>query len=503
MIAPERRPEFKVFFVDSDYSAGETHASSLRALGYDTSVFPTSDSALMAAKNAPPHAVVFNYASLEVVADDFLSGLSEISAETLAILLCAPQQLQSAVQYVGRGLAYDHLEIPIRSALELAQTVDRACSALYLKFENEQLREGREAPDRPAGGPAFAAGAFAELNDFYRDLETGHDAESIVQKFLEAISRRFGGAPALYFKHLPQHLALAVTQSAGLPIEKVRGIGFDLKSLDGENLRNAFVDAQNLAPLKALLRQAFRLERYLAFAHAVENEVAGAFVVFAEPTAEPANEALIAMRLAFDSAYRRCRAVVERHLLDVYDGATGLLNRRSFSNEIEKEIVRARRISQPVSLLCVRLDGELDDRARADASIRVIAAILKKTARVNDFVGRTGPAELMLLLPHTDAMGAAVKGERARKAVETVKFAPLDESGPPTISVGVSEYPAISSDAESLVRTADEALDQVRRAGGNKVCLGSPPSGFSPDFAPGAGSGLTSSPGAKSEGAAP
>jgi hypothetical protein len=89
----------------------------------------------------------------------------------------------------------------------------------------------------------------------------------------------------------------------------------------------------------------------------------------------------------------------------------------------------------------------------------------------------------MFLLPHTDGMGAAIKGERARRAVESMRFPPFDRLGPVTVSVGVGEYPSTCGDADGLLKSADEALWQVRRAGGNKVCLGTPTEGHVPDFA--------------------
>jgi PleD family two-component response regulator len=70
--------------------------------------------------------------------------------------------------------------------------------------------------------------------------------------------------------------------------------------------------------------------------------------------------------------------------------------------------------------------------------------------------------------------------------VEATKFPVLEARGfgHLTVSCGVSEYPSFSSDGESLVRTADEALAQVREHGGNRVCLATAPEGFQIDFSP-------------------
>ena len=114
----------------------------------------------------------------------------------------------------------------------------------------------------------------------------------------------------------------------------------------------------------------------------------------------------------------------------------------------------------------------------------MIGMILKKTTRATDIIARTGPDEIMFILPHTDHLGAAVKAERIRRMIETTKFPVLEnqEMNHLSVSVGVSEYPSFCNDAESLLKSCDEALFQVKQAGGNRVCISTPPMGFQPDF---------------------
>ena len=109
----------------------------------------------------------------------------------------------------------------------------------------------------------------------------------------------------------------------------------------------------------------------------------------------------------------------------------------------------------------------------ADSLLKGVAAILKQTARLTDVVARTGTNEFSVLLPHTEQTGAAIKGERLRRMIEAAKFPLLaSQNDSFTVSIGISEYPNLSQDAESLVRTADQALAQVK-ASGNRVCLAS------------------------------
>jgi len=97
-------------------------------------------------------------------------------------------------------------------------------------------------------------------------------------------------------------------------------------------------------------------------------------------------------------------------------------------------------------------------------------------------VARIEASGFAILMPHTPHMGAAMKAERIRRMIVATRFPSLVEAGSITVSCGVSEYPSFTSDAESLLRSAREALDQVRDGG--RVCLATAPQGFQSDFIP-------------------
>jgi diguanylate cyclase (GGDEF)-like protein len=158
---------------------------------------------------------------------------------------------------------------------------------------------------------------------------------------------------------------------------------------------------------------------------------------------------------------------------------------------LDEEISRSRRISLPLSMITLDIDNfqELNNVVgfgNADSVLKVIGALLKKTVRANDILARIGADEIALLLPHTSHMGAAIKAERVRRILESTRFPSIEGKGPRkiSVSVGVSEYPSFCNDAEGLIKSADEALYQVKQAGGNRVCLATPPPGFTPDFVP-------------------
>jgi len=93
------------------------------------------------------------------------------------------------------------------------------------------------------------------------------------------------------------------------------------------------------------------------------------------------------------------------------------------------------------------------------------------SAREIDLAARWGGEEFCLILPGTDAVGAAKVAERIRTALAERTLAAPD--GTPfglTASFGVASHPPVGT-AEELVAAADAALYQAKRKGKNQVSV--------------------------------
>lgn len=152
--------------------------------------------------------------------------------------------------------------------------------------------------------------------------------------------------------------------------------------------------------------------------------------------------------------------------LAITDGLTGISNHRYFQERLALEVERSGRSGLPVSLLMIDADhfkryNDNCGHPAGDEVLRTLAQVLSEGRRRTDVVARYGGEEFALLLPDAGQEFAAKLAERLRLRVESCV--------PITVSIGLASYPADAGNAEALVRAADAALYQAKRAGRNRV----------------------------------
>ena len=171
----------------------------------------------------------------------------------------------------------------------------------------------------------------------------------------------------------------------------------------------------------------------------------------------------------------------QRHLeeelrqLSSMDHLTGLLNRRFFFNEMEKQIELAHRYHFMLSVCMLDLDRfkELNDRFGhqvGDEALALAAETIQKTVRKTDCVARYGGDELALLLVHTGERGAMALCQRVNKAVGEIVIQKVFPMG---VSIGVTCLTKQdSATGETMIGRADRALYQAKAEGRGGIVFG-------------------------------
>ncbi|MHB8136423.1 MAG: GGDEF domain-containing response regulator [Anaerolineaceae bacterium] len=164
--------------------------------------------------------------------------------------------------------------------------------------------------------------------------------------------------------------------------------------------------------------------------------------------------------------------------LATHDPLTGILNRRAILQSLSKELARIRREKQPnlKSMLCIGffdLDHfkQINDQHGHQSGDEVLIGLvncLKGELREYDVFGRMGGDEFLIIAPGVDSENHENLFKRIVLSIEKCKIQTETGILSLTVSMGVSiAKPDCNED--QLLHTADIAMYQAKREGGNRV----------------------------------
>ena len=160
------------------------------------------------------------------------------------------------------------------------------------------------------------------------------------------------------------------------------------------------------------------------------------------------------------SALENLRLATGTEKVSVTDGVTGVYNFRYLKAALRREIRRARRFGQELSIAKVGIDNLAAHQAelgelKSGLLLKEVAAMLAQQVRSFDVMARYGDEHFMLILPQTGRDGAAEVAERIRAAVEQHAFS---VAGGVTLSLGVASFPSDAGEVRDLEAAAERAL---------------------------------------------
>lgn len=166
------------------------------------------------------------------------------------------------------------------------------------------------------------------------------------------------------------------------------------------------------------------------------------------------------------------REAYDRARLDALrDGLTGLGNHRAFQEELDAQVATARDEESPLALLIIDVDDlkKLNDRkghAAGDDLLRTVAQVMRANLRRSDRAYRIGGDEFALLLPGCGPDDAGIIANHLLAATLSGHHGRI---GAFSVTIGISAYPAPSSDRQQLLHHADAAMYSGKRHGRTKV----------------------------------
>lgn len=152
-----------------------------------------------------------------------------------------------------------------------------------------------------------------------------------------------------------------------------------------------------------------------------------------------------------------------------HDTLTGLANAVRLRQDLDSALARADRDGGRVAVLYLDLDGfkQVNDTFGHDVGDAVLVAVTERLTgirRSGELLARVGGDELVMLAESFPPGYEVRIAERVLGALD----APLQAGGRTLrigLSIGVAVYPDNASDADGLLRAADEAMYEAKRSG--------------------------------------
>jgi diguanylate cyclase (GGDEF)-like protein len=170
--------------------------------------------------------------------------------------------------------------------------------------------------------------------------------------------------------------------------------------------------------------------------------------------------------------------------LTLLDPLTHISNPRGFETDMSREISRAQRVEQPISVLMLEID-EYEDllehygEVRSHFVLKKVAERVSSDLRATDSMARFAGSRMAVLVPGCGEVMSREIAERMRRDIED--FAIDDGRGAilhVTISLGLitwepSQYPAVDMPhlAVQMQAAAEKSLQRGRGEGGNRTSM--------------------------------
>jgi len=165
------------------------------------------------------------------------------------------------------------------------------------------------------------------------------------------------------------------------------------------------------------------------------------------------------------------RCTLEIRKLITIDELTQIGNRRFIMERLTDETERSNRYNRTLTLLFIDADNfkQINDsfgHSIGDDVLVALSQCIKKEIRHNDFLGRYGGEEFLVLFPEVELKDAEEKAEKIRQKVSELHID--NYPGKLTVSIGVAEYRQKES-IKDFIKRGDLGLYEAKKTGRNQV----------------------------------
>ncbi len=190
----------------------------------------------------------------------------------------------------------------------------------------------------------------------------------------------------------------------------------------------------------------------------------------AENKLQLANETLQERLLEIEALQARLREQAVR------DHLTGLYNRHYLQETLDREIARALRSEQSVSVMIIDADhfkriNDSHGHKAGDLVLRALGNLLKSCIRAGDIPCRYGGEEFIIVMPGVPLSTAHERAAHISSRINELRVPHENVHLQVTVSVGVATIPQHGLNGEDVLLRADRALYRAKELGRNRIVL--------------------------------
>ncbi len=153
------------------------------------------------------------------------------------------------------------------------------------------------------------------------------------------------------------------------------------------------------------------------------------------------------------------------------DYLTGIPNWKAFSETLEREIERAKRAKQTLSLAYIDCDNfkYINDEFghnEGNNALRVIASTMENNIRKTDYVARIGGDEFVVLLTGANAKDSCIIVEKIKNLLNKEM---KNNNYPVTFSIGLSTFEDVPDSAEEMIKFSDVLMYEVKNTSKDSI----------------------------------
>jgi diguanylate cyclase (GGDEF)-like protein len=369
---------------------------------------------------------------------ELVKCIKERWPDQAVVIVSGVGDVQTAVDAMKYG-ATEYLLKPIERST-LARTLEQILNARRLHRESEQLMQENLEYMGALSLYERAVGLFATLS-----------LQPLAERTLEAFCIETGAQSGVLWVRDDQ-------DSDKLRLVAARGlvqVAEEPEALDAERLPQDFGAGESLV---VFLRHGGRLIGLVRLSDKLEGHDFGdPERALAQKAAELASVAL-ANSLKLRSLERR----------SFRDPTTKAYTLAFFEDVVRNEIQKANRFGRSFALLLLELDGlaRMNERFSVPELGRFLESLVFQVSRAlrsTDLIASESEGRYRVLLPETDALGAAVLKRRIREALQAADlFEELSPDERPRLLLSAASYPADGTQVEILSHALEARLEDDR-----------------------------------------